>query len=335
MAEAAPTDLNVRASLGRCHARIGFALRTMGRPAEALRSYDRARAIQEPLARNDDANAHRQEVLSWTLSNLGLIHQELGRPAEAIRLHQRAVAIHEKLVRLLPTNNRHRSDLGWGWRYLGQALAASGDWNAALEQLTRAAALHEELVRADLGDVEFRWRLARCLDEVGRLRSLSRHPADAVEPLGRAAELYEDLFRDDPILYGVDLARNQLYLASQRVSSDRPDDAEACLRRVEDVANRSVQAPLGVLLHDMACASSLWSAAVQDGSIDSAEREARSRRAIAALRRTCEEGRRDLYQLRRDPILDPLRSRRDFQEMMLDLAFPADPFQIQARSASE
>jgi hypothetical protein len=30
--------------------------------------------------------------------------------------------------------------------------------------------------------------------------------------------------------------------------------------------------------------------------------------------------------MRRDPDLDPLRPRADFQVFLLDLAFPADPF---------
>ena len=37
-------------------------------------------------------------------------------------------------------------------------------------------------------------------------------------------------------------------------------------------------------------------------------------------------GRRELTILRTDPDLDPLRSRPDFQALMLDLAFPAESF---------
>jgi hypothetical protein len=82
-----------------------------------------------------------------------------------------------------------------------------------------------------------------------------------------------------------------------------------------------------MLFYDMACAYSLWSVAGQDGAIATAEREVRARRAIAALRRACEDGHRDLPQILHDPVLNPLRSRPDFQELVLDLSFPADPFQ--------
>jgi hypothetical protein len=66
----------------------------------------------------------------------------------------------------------------------------------------------------------------------------------------------------------------------------------------------------------------------QDGAIEPAEREARARRAVAALRRAAAAGYYDdLEKLRRDPALAPLRPRGDFQELLMDLSFPADPFQ--------
>lgn len=48
--------------------------------------------------------------------------------------------------------------------------------------------------------------------------------------------------------------------------------------------------------------------------------------AIEMLRRAVATGYRDVNWMRRDPDLDPLRSRSDFQVLLLDLAFPADPF---------
>jgi hypothetical protein len=44
------------------------------------------------------------------------------------------------------------------------------------------------------------------------------------------------------------------------------------------------------------------------------------------LRRALERGYRNVNLIRKDPDLDPLRSRPDFQALLLDLSFPADPF---------
>jgi tetratricopeptide (TPR) repeat protein len=298
----------------------------MGRAAEAQQSYVRARAILEPLARDHPGIARHRENLSFTLSNLGVIEQDLGRTDEAIRLHRQALEIHEALVRHEPGNAEYRNDLGWCWRYLSQALASAGDLGAALRSAEQAVALYEELVRDDRRDVEVRWRLARSLDEMGRIGSLSGRPADAAEALERAAGIHEALARDDPGFYGVDIVRNRLYAACQQLAAGRPGEARACLRRAEDELKRSHRVRPEMLLHDLACSHILWSAAGREGAIGPDEREARTRRAIATLRRAVMAGHADLMQVRRDLVLDPLRRRRDFEEMILDLSFPAEPF---------
>jgi tetratricopeptide (TPR) repeat protein/tRNA A-37 threonylcarbamoyl transferase component Bud32 len=327
MAAAAPADPEVRFALARGQTRIGFILRTMGRPAEARDAYEKALGIQEALAREDPGGARYQEVLSWTLSNLGVIHLELGHPADAVPLHRRAITIHESLVSRDPTQAQYRNDLGWCWRYLSQALAAAGDLDPALRHAEQAVVLYEKLVQTDRREIEFRWRWARCLDELGRIRTQSGRPADAAEPLERALELLEPLARDNPVFYGVDLIRNRLYAAHQRLRVGRPGEARACLRRAEDELKRSPQVRTGPLLHDLACSHILWSAAGREGAIAPAEREARTRRAFEALRRTVAAGHVDLDQVRRDPVLDPLRPRPDFQVIIMDLSFPADPWQ--------
>jgi tetratricopeptide (TPR) repeat protein/tRNA A-37 threonylcarbamoyl transferase component Bud32 len=326
MAAATPDDFETRFALARCHTRVGFTLRTMGRTAEARQSYGRARAILEPLALDHPGDARHRELLSFTLSNLGVIEQDLGRTDEAILLHRQAFEIHEALVRHQPGNAQYRNDLGWCWRYLSQALASAGDLVAALRAAERAVVLYEELVREDRRVEEFRWRLARSLDEMGRIGSLSGRSAEAAEALERAAGIHEALARDNPGFYGVDIVRNRLYAACQREAAGRPEEARTCHRRAEAELKRSHQVRAGMLLHDLACSHILWSAAGREGTIGPAEREARTRRAIAVLRRAVMAGHADLMHVRRDPVLDPLRQRRDFEEMILDLTFPADPF---------
>jgi serine/threonine-protein kinase len=325
-AAAGPAAPGTRALLGRAHAQVGFTLRTMGRPAEAFRSYDRARELQEPLARDRPADARSQEALSWTLSNLGVIEVELGRPARAVALHRRAAAVHGLLVRRDPASAPLRSDLAWCWRYQSLAAAAAGEPAEAERQMGRAVAALEAIERAGTGDVESRWRLARCLDDTGRILGLRGRPGEAAEALHRAAALHEDLALQDPVQYGIDLARNQIYQASLLALSGRGGEAGSCLRRADDVLRRSSGARAGAALFDIACAYCLWSVAGQDGSVQPAEREARARRAVDALRRAAAAGHCDARRLDRDPAVDPLRGRRDFQELLLDLSFPTDPF---------
>jgi serine/threonine-protein kinase len=326
MANSSPDDPGVKTSLGKAHARMGFTFRTMGRPADALRSYEQAREIQEALARDHPEAPLYREVLSFTYSNLGLMNLELGNPLEAIPFHRRAIAIHKDLVDGDPGNASHRSELAWAWRYLCLALAASGDLDGAQRLAERAVEDYEHLVRGELKDIETRWRLARCLDELGRIRVQTGRPAEAAQPLEQASRLLESLDSDNPVLYGVDVIRNQLFLAAQRVFSGRPDEAIACIRRAEEILSRPSKISAELLLFDIACAHGLWSVAGTDGAIAPDERELRARRAISALRRIAVSRYGSLDRLRRDPVLAPLRSRADFQELVLDLSFPADPF---------
>jgi serine/threonine-protein kinase len=325
MAAATPDDPARRIALARCHSQIGYTLRMMGRAAEALQSYGQGRAIQESLARDHPGVARYREHLSWTLSQLGVTEQDLGHAAEAIDLHRQALEIHEGLVRHQPGYAPYRNDLGWCWRYLSRSEAAAGDLGAALRSAKRAMDLFEELVRDGRRDVEIRWRLARSLDEIGRIGSLSGRAADAAAALERAAEIHEALARDDPGYYGVDLVRNRLYAAGQRLAAGRPEEARACLRRAENELERSHRGRADLLLHDLSCSHILWSAAGREGAIEPDQREARTRRAITALRRAVLAGHADLMQVRRDPVLDPLRRRRDFEEIIMDLSFPAEP----------
>jgi serine/threonine protein kinase len=326
MSAQSPADRETRFALARCHTRVGFILRTMGRPKDALWSYEQARAIQEPLVREHPGIARYREILSWTLSNLGVIDLELGQPASAISFHRKAVAIHEVLVSQQPGNAQYRSDLGWCWRYLSQALSAAGDLGAALVTAEQAVALYEALVSSDRSAVEFRWRLGRCLDEIGRISSMLGRQPEAAAALERAAEIHGELAGNYPVLYGADVIRNRLYAASQRFLAGRLQEATLCLRTVEDQIKRTPQFPRGALLHDLACSYLLWSVAEREGAIAPGEREARTQRAIAVLRRAILAGNADLRQIRGDPVLDPLRPRRDFQELLMDLEFPDDPF---------
>ena len=62
------------------------------------------------------------------------------------------------------------------------------------------------------------------------------------------------------------------------------------------------------------------------GGITSAAARTEADHAMADLRRAVAAGFRMLSLIAIDHDLDPLRSRADFQELMMDLTFPDDPF---------
>jgi hypothetical protein len=80
--------------------------------------------------------------------------------------------------------------------------------------------------------------------------------------------------------------------------------------------------------YDLACYHALFSgAASRPGSGRSADEAlAHGEEAMHWLRKTVVSGHVDFAYFRTDTDLDPLRDRPDFQMLLMDLAFPADPF---------
>jgi tetratricopeptide (TPR) repeat protein len=165
--------------------------------------------------------------------------------------------------------------------------------------------------------------IARDLVELGR-------QGEALEPLERAVALFERLVADHPGIasYTEDLAFTQVGIAEAHVGLGRPGEARRALGRA-----RTLYEGLSTVsaLYNLGCVEShLSDPALSDPAggtgARGADREAHAERAIAALRRAVAAGFRNLDQMRTDPDLGPLRSRSDFQLLMMDLAFPSDPF---------
>jgi eukaryotic-like serine/threonine-protein kinase len=111
-------------------------------------------------------------------------------------------------------------------------------------------------------------------------------------------------------------------------STGRPREAIARYRQSIAELER-IEKPSPIDLYDVACCRSLISgAAGEPGSgLTDAEGRAEAEQAVAGVRRACDAGYRNFSWIRAgDTDLKPIRSRPDFQLLLLDLAFPADPF---------
>jgi serine/threonine-protein kinase len=81
-------------------------------------------------------------------------------------------------------------------------------------------------------------------------------------------------------------------------------------------------------LYNLACGyAKLAGIATSRGpGVTAADGRAEADRAMQWLHRAVARGYRNVALMRRDLDLDPLRSRPDFQLLMMDLEFPDDPF---------
>jgi hypothetical protein len=135
----------------------------------------------------------------------------------------------------------------------------------------------------------------------------------------------EGLVRDHP---GVRGYRNDLALSSAGLSGilrqlGRPAEAREPLRRAMALWQDNPQAGR-VELYNLACAHAISSALI--GPDRPAERRAEGDRAMIALRQSVAAGFDDPMMMWQDGDLEPLRDREDFRLLVMDLAFPRDPF---------
>ena len=116
-------------------------------------------------------------------------------------------------------------------------------------------------------------------------------------------------------------------LALTKIAAGEIAEAEADARRSArlygDLDSRS-----GQDWYEQACArATLVGLAGREGSgIPESEAAPEADRAMEALSRAIEVGFRGTDKMRDEKALDSLRSRFDFQVLMLDLSLPADPF---------
>src|SRR5262249_14963219 len=116
-------------------------------------------------------------------------------------------------------------------------------------------------------------------------------------------------------------------LGATQLAAGQAIEAVVTWRRAIEHGER-LRAHHGETLYYLAgCPVLLGGAAGAPGSsLTGPEGQAELDRAMDRLRQTIAAGYHPVEWMKRDPDLAPLRSRRDFQVLMMDLSFPAKPF---------
>ena len=174
--------------------------------------------------------------------------------------------------------------------------------------------------------------VAVCLNNLAIIQSEGGQVEAAQVSHQRAAAIRADLTRDYPTftVYRSDLATSLANLGSVQNRLGRPAEALESFRQATAILEK-LPSPGATDHYNLACVYSLCSSVVgaDPSNLSDSERSDRrwyADRAVVELRRAIALGYRELAWIRRDVDLDPLRSRDDFQSLLLDLAFPADSF---------
>ena len=200
----------------------------------------------------------------------------------------------------------------------------------ALASLEQARAILQKLADANPAVTRFEGDLAQSHQVIGSIQDQTGHPAEALASFERARAILQKLAEANPTLtlFQNRLAMSHSYVGLARQRGGRPAEAAAEFRRAVAIMERlSSLQPDGYNLYNLACFRSLLSGiAAQPGSgLSAAEVDSLGAKAVATLHRAVAAGLQDVAFMRRDTDLDPLRSRPDFQMLLMDLAFPDEP----------
>jgi tetratricopeptide (TPR) repeat protein len=304
-------------------AALGYERARADRISEGLRSMERGRDLLVRLVNERPANALYRNQLALTYGELGKIRAYAGALTEALRSQQLAATQFERLAADEPGTAVYRRRLGQTETDTGRILSDAGRPAEGLPHLKRGLSILNK-VAADLPAVaSYQRAVAECYDVLGSAQVKMGNRGDALRSLARARETLERLAAGHPdfIAYQADLAENYLWTGVAYQDSGLPDEALRELSNARELLGRI--APGGGNLYNLARTESMLVPLASGG-----ERGPQVERALAALRLAVDKGYRALDAVQTDPCLDPLRSRPDFQMLLLDLQFPAVPFTL-------
>jgi tetratricopeptide (TPR) repeat protein len=315
-----PQSIAYREGLARGYLNLGNLHGATGRQRLAAANYEQARNSFGPLARDHPDVLIYQNQLAACENNLGELYRAEGKLDAAEGAQRHAVAIREQLVRDHPDRLDFAIDLSGSWCNLGSVQVDRGQATTALSWFDRGVAILKPiLAREPQNTVAAEFLVS----------ALSRR-ADALTGLG----LTEKALTDWNDALPLDDGQQQLTLrVGHAYTVARSGRHSIAATELEQLSTRA-DSDQKVLLTGARAWAFCSSVAGTDPALAAQGRQALAdryaRQAIAWLQRSFRtdllSGPSILLELNRLTDFDSLRRRNDFQALLADLAFPADPF---------
>jgi serine/threonine-protein kinase len=325
----AGSDVQVQAVLGQAHYMMGRLLEETATQAEALAEFERAVAIRQKLAEARPDLVQFQADLATSYTELSFTLRMTGRPVEALAAAERVLAIRRKLADAHPELPHFQAELPASYIGVGYPLTVTGRPAEALAAFERSLEIARKLAEANPNVTRFQELTAASYNHIAWTYKLSGNPAKALAEYEHELAIRRKLAEANP-----SVRQHQAHMAIplgemagiHRESGRRSEAATAAREAVAILERLSILEPVDCF--NLACGyATLAGVGTMPGSRMSAvEGPAEGERAMRWLHRAVARGYRNVALMRKDTVLDPLRSRPDFQLLMMDLEFPDDPF---------
>jgi serine/threonine-protein kinase len=360
------SEYQIRFALTLSNLGVVYHYYSAGRMAEAERAYRRALEIRQKLADDHPEVAGYQSDLSFAYSNLGVLLYDAGRWPEAERAYRRALEIHQRLADAHPEVADYRNELANALDNLAVLSGDAGALAEAEALFRQALSIQQDLAGDHPEQLEFAFDLGVSAADMGRFLRNKGDDSSSCDRYTLAIRTLGEVLQREPRHSGARRTLREAYEGRARALTGQGDhsaalddwdraielagkDADrsrlgraATLARLGDHAHALAEVTTDITiserdLYDAACDYALLSvSALGEAGRPPAEREAAAERltsrAVGLLCRARDAGPIDdvdplRSRLEKDPGLDPLRSRRDFRDLIDDLTFPAEPFQ--------
>jgi eukaryotic-like serine/threonine-protein kinase len=294
----------------------------------------KAFSIFQALVRQDPKAKKSRVAMAECDMYLAQAYFQLGRLAQADESRQRALAIFEGLAAEHPECVHCKLNLARMFHAMDYESLLKGDLQAAIAWTGRAIEIERSLARPELGHLSARRHLWIALENRAEtLARLGRY-ADALADYEEVLALFEQAPPADP------KEGPQLLRLFHALTKARLGDLSALARlgeqpRATVIERTGTRAGYWMTYYDAACVhAALAQLVLHDHGKSPAEHQPRAQRdlerALELLDKAREtgefKGTIGLDEVRRERLLDPLRSHPRFQLLWMDLAFPDSPF---------
>jgi serine/threonine-protein kinase len=302
-----------------------------GCPLDALVSYRQAASVSEQLFRELPGNADIQRGLGASYGNVGVITSDLGRIPETVEANERALGVFADLARTHPENAGFQADVGQICNNIGFFYQTLGNSAKARANLERSLSIFESLVRSNPAVSGFKLQLVMVTSNLGDLHIDDGRAEQGLRFHQQALQIAEHLVAGDPAVSPV-TRREQLDshrgLGKALAKLGKPAEALVHLRKAIEIGPQSPENEPS-LLYALARAQALYSAVLGQGTgslagSEQAEQRRWADEALQTLRQAVAAGWRHADWLRKDPDLEALRSRADFQQLLREVKEKAE-----------
>jgi serine/threonine protein kinase len=221
--------------LARTWRMLGRSQQSVGKYADAARSYDESLRIYRALVEKEPAEAQYQDGFAVLLDDVGYLASERGQLDEAIKYHEQSVEIHERLVHDQPEDAQLKFRLAGSYANLGARLMDLRRYDEALVALNKRLVLLRELVQQRGPQRVYEQEIGSTLNFIGDVYRQNRSKPDwfgqALAAYQEARGIQERLLRDYPtsIATQSNLAHTLLNMGQvYRLHKDYADALAAC-----------------------------------------------------------------------------------------------------------